>query len=85
MNSNNHAYTVQYKGPKVTFADVPSGVCSVILNIDDNGTLHKMELKAGFFGIRQNSETKALRPEIGWAVIDTGEKPDAAPPGNADR
>ena len=79
---NNHTRTVLYTGPKVTFADVPSGVCDVILNIDDNGNLHKMELKAGFFGIHQNVKTKALRPEIGWAIIDTGEKPDMPPPGN---
>lgn len=79
---NNHTHTVLYTGPKVTFADVPSGICDVILNIDDNGNLHKMELKAGFFGIRQNTQTKALRPEIGWAIIDTGEKPDTAPPGS---
>lgn len=27
-----------------------------------------MELYAGFLGIRQNNETKAIRPEISWAV-----------------
>lgn len=34
---------------------------------------HKMEFIAGFTGIRQCRQTMKLRPEIGWAVIDTGE------------
>jgi len=29
-----------------------------------------MELVAGFVGVRQDRETLAVRPEIGWAVID---------------
>ena len=33
-----------------------------------------MEFLAGFVGIDQNDETKALRPEIGWAVRDAPKK-----------
>lgn len=68
--------TVQYIGPKVTTDQIPSGISTAILNVDDNGTFHKMELKAGFMGYRQDSSTMALRPVIGWAVIETGEQPD---------
>ncbi len=69
---------VHYTGTKVTLADIPPGICEVILNINNNGSLHKMELKAGFFGIRQDADTRTLRPTIGWAIIDTGEQPDEA-------
>lgn len=68
---------VHYVGPKFTLGDVPPGISEVILNINNNGSFHKMELKAGFFGMREDSSTRALRPVIGWAIVDTGEKPDA--------
>lgn len=38
--------------------------------LDDNGGLSKLQLWAGFLGVEQNPETMALRPLIGWAVID---------------
>lgn len=28
-----------------------------------------MEFASGFAGIKQDSDTKALKPEIGWAVL----------------
>jgi len=31
---------------------------------------YAMEFIAGFVGIAQDQVTKALRPEIGWAVCD---------------
>jgi hypothetical protein len=34
-----------------------------------------MELIAGFVGIKQDPLTNSLRPEISWAVIDTGLPP----------
>lgn len=67
---------VQYFGPKVTLADIPPGISEVILNANNNGSLHKMELKAGFFGMRQDPGSLALRAVIGWAIVDTGEAPD---------
>ena len=70
------SYWVYYTGPKVTTDDIPSGISTAILNINNNGDYHKMELKAGFFGMRQDIATKALRPVIGWAVIETGERPE---------
>jgi hypothetical protein len=30
-----------------------------------------MEFLAGFVGATQQADTLALRPEIGWAVVDT--------------
>jgi Domain of unknown function (DUF4419) len=58
-------------------SDLPDGVSSCELLVDDNGNMHKFELKAGFFGMRQDPKNFTLRPVIGWAVVDTGEKPDA--------
>ncbi len=70
------SYPVVYTGPKVTTDNIPPGISTAILNIDNNGDYHKMELKAGFFGMRQDAATNALRPVIGWAVIETGERPE---------
>ena len=35
---------------------------------DDNGETADLTLWAGFVGIAQDSETLALRPEIGWFI-----------------
>ena len=43
--------------------------------LDDNGALSKLQLWAGFLGVEQNPETMALRPLIGWAVINPLEPP----------
>lgn len=67
---------IQYTGPKVTTDEVPSGISTADLNINDNGVMHKMELKAGFVGFRQDVKSLALRPVIGWAIVETGEQPD---------
>ena len=32
----------------------------------------QMEFLAGFVGVKQDKETLELRPEIGWAIRDTG-------------
>jgi len=29
-----------------------------------------MEFRAGFIGVSQDAESKSLRPELGWGVID---------------
>ena len=68
---------IKYIGPVIGSENIPMGISSCILNVDNNGNYLKMELKAGFFGFRQDPLTFALRPEIGWVIIDTGEKPDA--------
>lgn len=64
-----------YSGPKVEPQDLLEGLSNAELLVDNNGAFHKMELKAGFFGIQQSPKDFALRPMIGWAVIETGEKP----------
>ena len=43
-----------------------------INNLDDKMIF---EFYRGFMGIHQNHETLALRPEIGWAIVDTGREP----------
>jgi hypothetical protein len=68
-DSTKMAYGIQTK-------QLPSGISSCELLVDNFGNLHKFELKAGFFGMRQDSKTLALRPVIGWAVVNTGHQPD---------
>lgn len=55
--------------------NIPYGMSKADLLLDDHGRYYKMELMAGFIGIKQDKKTKALRPEINWAVIDTGMPP----------
>ncbi|MCB0631870.1 MAG: DUF4419 domain-containing protein [Saprospiraceae bacterium] len=59
----------------VEMEDLPSGLAKADLLYDDYGTLYQMELIAGFVGIKQDPVTNSLRPEISWAVVDTGAPP----------
>ena len=52
----------------VTTYNFPSGLSKVPFVWDYFGTKIPMEFLAGFVGATQDSETGALRPEIGWAV-----------------
>lgn len=54
------------------------GPAKVEFLLNNLGTFYKMEFVAGFVGVRQDPVTLALRPEITWAVFNTGEKPDKA-------
>ena len=38
------------------------------------GLEFQMEFLAGFVGVKQDKETLELRPEIGWAIRDTGKQ-----------
>lgn len=64
------------KKSSVELTDLTSGLSKADLLYDDRGTHYKMELVAGFVGIRQHPQTNSLRPEISWAVVDTGLPPD---------
>lgn len=68
---------VNRKASKIQVGALPSGLSKADLLYDDNGSFYKMELISGFVGIRQNAETGSLRPEISWAVVDTGASPSA--------
>lgn len=59
------------KGP--TIGRFPCGLSRVPLAWNYLGTLFPMTLQAGFVGISQDRQTRAVRPAIGWAV-----HPDAA-------
>jgi hypothetical protein len=50
------------------FEDVPGGYVRTPFTWDRGDSRSQMNFISGFIGIRQNPETKALRPEIGWAV-----------------
>lgn len=62
-----------------SIADFPDEICSVpfcwILDYGTEKTILYMEFMAGFVGVSQNYETKALRPEIGWMVGEAKESP----------
>lgn len=57
--------------------DLPSGLSKATLLLDDRGAIYNMELISGFLGIKQDKASKALRPEITWAVVDKGLPPSA--------
>ncbi|NUO02222.1 MAG: DUF4419 domain-containing protein [Saprospiraceae bacterium] len=65
----------EYMGPKIAGSDFATGLSKAGFIFNDNGRLYKMEFNAGFIGISQDHVTKALRPEMGWAVIDTNQPP----------
>jgi hypothetical protein len=54
------------EGP--TLGRFPRGLSSVPLAWDYLGTVFPMTLQAGFVGISQDPETRAVQPAIGWAV-----------------
>jgi hypothetical protein len=47
-----------------------SGLSRAPFKWDCGGKPYEMEFVAGFMGIAQDEQSKALRPEIGWAVQD---------------
>jgi hypothetical protein len=54
------------QGP--TLGSFPCGLSRVPLAWDYLGTVFPMTLQAGFVGISQDRQTRAVRPAIGWAV-----------------
>jgi hypothetical protein len=51
-----------------------AGMASCDLSVDDNGSIYLLELHAGFFGMRQQAKSKALKPVICWAITNSGRK-----------
>lgn len=52
---------------------LPPALSSAPLTWECQGTTLPMEFVAGFVGVSQDTETMALRPEIGWAVRAAGQ------------
>lgn len=65
----------EYMGPKIDGGVFANGLSKAEFLYNDHGRFYKMTFNAGFIGISQDPATKALRPEMGWAVIDTNEPP----------
>jgi Domain of unknown function (DUF4419) len=61
-----------YHNSSLTLRDFPSGLSSFDFKwIDPRINLRaNMEFGAGFIGMTQNKLTKALKPEMGWYVLD---------------
>ena len=65
-----------YQLPSLQTSDFPSGISKAEILCNDNGIFYDMHFYAGFLGIKQDTKTLALRPEIAWLVYDTGKKPN---------
>lgn len=60
-----------YQKTELLNSNFPDGIAKVDFTwTDRNNYKSKMEFQAGFVGMIQDKNTKALRPEIGWFVVD---------------
>lgn len=59
---------------EITTGNFPSGISKADFYWMYFDRVFQMEFLAGFVGVRQDEETLQLRPEIGWAIKDTGEE-----------
>lgn len=62
------------KNPSLSTDNYPSGMSKADFYWFYFGDCFQMEFLAGFVGVNQDPETLSLRPEIGWAIRDTGKK-----------
>jgi hypothetical protein len=61
-------------GEAPTLGSFPCGLSRVPLAWDHLGTIFPMTLQAGFVGISQDRQTRAVRPAIGWVVHPAGDR-----------
>lgn len=55
----------------ITASSLPTGLASVPLTcVDQDGRARRLLLVAGHVGVEQEANTLALRPKIGWAVVE---------------
>jgi len=57
-----------YHPSRLTLSNLPQGLSRAPFLWEYLSSVYNMEFLGGFVGVAQNSETLALRPEIGWAV-----------------
>jgi len=59
------------------YDEFPSGLSNApfVWKYFPNGMKYDMRFYAGFFGSKQNMETKSLKPVIGWGITEEGSKP----------
>jgi len=78
LNSGTHLTKNKFINEKSDYIDsnmLPQGIGKIYfkwIHLPENKT-YDMELYAGFIGIRQDTLSKNLIPEIGWAVRDTND------------
>jgi hypothetical protein len=58
----------------ITTKDFTSGLSKADFYWIYYGVPYQMEFYAGFLGIKEDSSSHTLRPQIGWAIRDKGEK-----------
>ncbi len=69
-----------YNLPLLTVNDLPMGLAQAEVKIIRPDFYRKFDFRAGFAGIRQDSATLSLRPEISWLVVDRTETCQFPPP-----
>ena len=74
--ANAKSYSTRKIDQALEFEDLPGALSIADVLIDNYGRFYKYQFVSGFFGIKQDAQSLALRPEIGWAIIDTSEPPD---------
>ena len=67
----------KFKGLKID--DIPSQITNLsfnLININKKGQSKKYEAEiyTGFFGVKQNQETLAIKPVIGYAIVEVKDK-----------
>jgi hypothetical protein len=77
LNEKREGWTVQHGLSASAFGSGLSKV-PVTLNFDD-GSSRQVDLLAGFFGVKQNSEDNALCPVISWSVVNSLPKVERLP------
>jgi hypothetical protein len=58
----------------LTADDFPSGLNSFSFNWKYNLLAYQMRCMAGFIAIEQNNTTKALKPKLGWVILEEQNK-----------
>ena len=58
----------------ISFESLPGGLSKAPFTWIHSEGIHEMEFLGGFVGVAQHPDTKALGPEIGWAVRESGEQ-----------
>jgi hypothetical protein len=73
---NNYLRKDDYKKSKIEAFQLEDGLSKFdFMWIDPrDGTQSEMQFNAGFIGTTQNNTNKAIRPEIGWLVIEKNPK-----------
>jgi len=72
LGQSTEALWVKQSFAGVGCRSIPPGLAKAPFKIIYGKTKYEMDFVAGFVGVREDPDTLALRPEIGWAVVEKG-------------